>query len=124
MKKIVRAAAAIAGVAALSAFIPTAAYADTLRGSADSNGCLAFLGSTYSGGHDWVRYTSANPTNHECHVFMRTYLSNGQFYDHDDVYLTPYASYNSGWYLDSGVRTAVCVDQPRAGDSRSCSLAY
>lgn len=122
MMKIALTAAALAGAAALSALAPAAAHADTLRGEALSYGCMAFLNSRNIDGHDWVYYTTSNPTTtRTCEAWMVTYPPGHQ---HDFLTLYPLTDPTSNLYLDSGVQTAVCVDVPSIGGSTSCSVAY
>jgi hypothetical protein len=124
MMKIALAATALAGAAALAALAPTAAHADTLRGTALSHGCMAFLSSTNIDGHDWVYFTTANPTTQTCEAWMLTYLPNGSSYSHDYVSMPARTNPSSGKYKDSGVQTAVCVGVPSITGSASCSAAY
>ncbi|MFI6151826.1 hypothetical protein ACIBCA_03920 [Kitasatospora sp. NPDC051170] len=106
-----RAVASLAGltlaatVAAVTLASP--AYADTYRGHTELAGCQATLYSTYSNGHDYVKYV-ASTGQWGCSVFLRTWIGPNS-YDHDLTGLSPYQSASSGWYYDAGVKTQACV---------------
>ncbi len=118
-----RTIAGVAGATLASAVAFAApAHADTYRGAAALGTCQILLYSTYSGGHDYVKYAALNPGQWGCGVFLRTWIGPNH-YDHDAADLPAFGGgVTSAWYYDAGVKTQACIQM--SSDDIQCTATY